>query len=652
MHKRNSPSLLNLSIPASVYPEALKLKARCAVFLINMIGLTEKRNPPKNLPFKYRLKATATPWTMEYRPYNNKLRAKMEVDKTRCHLSFPFYGASPQELPNVELTLLTHEIDQCANIVSSTIYITIAIVEVVSYLSPDVRDDVLKLLSNDFCDIGRVVRLSPMLLYLLQSPLRILSQSRSASPFSQVKMNTFMPNPICITFIHSRMRHFLPEPIQPMPTFTQTAFPLHNLLFTDKLLIPATKTNPMSVKSLIKSSHTGQGYSPKRLGQDAKGKTIVSSSHFLDETCFADKGYLDGSQGRFFGNEESKEDYRNMLKQHLQNSRDRRRRAYISDMTNDVQNDTESFFALKTRGGLESTNFDDLNNKLRSLELDVKIGHSYGVKATAAPTHSAFIGTACSGSKPTYSDQQRIVPSVSQTPGRSDNVEKKAGRKNELQQSSASQNLTEEKCRCYKCLQLEILQGSVMVKTVDIRLIITQQNNTTGAVEKVYGMMAGLHADSADASNAAAEFAELGFLLIEKTDSINSAGRISPASVPADQQLFSAGRTQVLLCSIPAARTIFQTSPVYLNTPTNLKMTLLFMDKGRWILLLRPSKLPWRIKDHSFWGSKSMLGISSTYMVFTINDPQGGSSLKLAGSLSVLMAFVCMIVGDPRTDKT
>ncbi|GKB34314.1 hypothetical protein Tco_0879256 [Tanacetum coccineum] len=46
-----------------------------------------------------------------------------------------------------------------ATIVSSTISITIAIVEVVSHLSHDVRDDVLKLLSNDLCDIRRVVRL-------------------------------------------------------------------------------------------------------------------------------------------------------------------------------------------------------------------------------------------------------------------------------------------------------------------------------------------------------------------------------------------------------------------------------------------------------------------------------------------------------------
>ncbi|GJT35026.1 hypothetical protein Tco_0925445 [Tanacetum coccineum] len=57
-----------------------------------------------------------------------------------------------------------------------------------------------------------------------------------------------------------------------------------------------------------------------------------------------------------------------------------------------------------------------------SLELDVRIGHSYGVKAAAAPTHSAFIRAASSGSKLTYFDQQSIVPSVYQTSGRSDNI--------------------------------------------------------------------------------------------------------------------------------------------------------------------------------------------------------------------------------------
>ena len=62
--------------------------------------------------------------------------------------------------------------------------------------------------------------------------------------------------------------------------------------------------------------------------------------------------------------------------------------------------------ALKTRGGLESMSFDDLYNKLRSLELDVRMGHSYGTKAAAAaPTHSAFVGASGSGSKSNV-DQQ------------------------------------------------------------------------------------------------------------------------------------------------------------------------------------------------------------------------------------------------------
>ncbi|GJU62239.1 hypothetical protein Tco_1244074 [Tanacetum coccineum] len=46
----------------------------------------------------------------------------------------------------------------------------------------------------------------------------------------------------------------------------------------------------------------------------------------------------------------------------------------------------------------------------------------YGVKAVAAPTHSAFIGAASSGPKLIYSDQQCIVPQISQTSGRSDNI--------------------------------------------------------------------------------------------------------------------------------------------------------------------------------------------------------------------------------------
>ncbi|GKG00762.1 hypothetical protein Tco_0302452, partial [Tanacetum coccineum] len=50
---------------------------------------------------------------------------------------------------------------------------------------------------------------------------------------------------------------------------------------------------------------------------------------------------------------------------------------------------------LKTKGGLDYLSFDDLYNKLRTLEIiDVKGGSSYDSRGTSAPTHSAFISAA------------------------------------------------------------------------------------------------------------------------------------------------------------------------------------------------------------------------------------------------------------------
>ncbi|GJS96996.1 putative ribonuclease H-like domain-containing protein [Tanacetum coccineum] len=79
---------------------------------------------------------------------------------------------------------------------------------------------------------------------------------------------------------------------------------------------------------------------------------------------------------------------------------------------------------LKTKGGLDYLSFDDLYNKLRTLEIDVKGGSSYDSRGTSAPTHSAFVSAASTNSKMTYPDQSHSTTftTASSIPAASSNV--------------------------------------------------------------------------------------------------------------------------------------------------------------------------------------------------------------------------------------
>nr|GEW58989.1 uncharacterized mitochondrial protein AtMg00810-like [Tanacetum cinerariifolium] len=154
----------------------------------------------------------------------------------------------------------------------------------------------------------------------------------------------------------------------------------------------------------------------------------------------ADFHYLDDAReiwlavkARFGGNEESKKMRKTMLKQEfsefsvseeegLHKGYDRFQKilSQLNQMQAKPDNDdvnmkflralpfswSQVALTLKTRGGLEYLSFDDLYNKLRSLEINVKGRSSYGSRGTTvALTHSAFIGAASTNKKMVYFDQ-------------------------------------------------------------------------------------------------------------------------------------------------------------------------------------------------------------------------------------------------------
>nr|GFC80889.1 ribonuclease H-like domain-containing protein [Tanacetum cinerariifolium] len=121
-----------------------------------------------------------------------------------------------------------------------------------------------------------------------------------------------------------------------------------------------------------------------------------------------------GVKARFGGNEESKKIRKTMLKQAFSefsvSEEEGLHKGYDRALPPSW---SQVALTLKTRGGLEYLSFNDLYNKLRSFEIDVKGGSNYGSGSThVALTHSAFIGADSTNTKMVYSDQPSHYSSI------------------------------------------------------------------------------------------------------------------------------------------------------------------------------------------------------------------------------------------------
>ncbi|GKE72276.1 hypothetical protein Tco_1534317 [Tanacetum coccineum] len=175
--------------------------------------------------------------------------------------------------------------------------------------------------------------------------------------------------------------------------------------------------------------------------RETKARTILLQS--LPEDHMADFHHLDDAKdiwlavkARFGGNEESKKMRKSMLKQEftdfkisesegLHKGYDRFQKvlSQLNQMQARPDNEdcnmkflralpsswSQVAITLKTKGGLDFLSFDDLYNKFRTLEIDVKGGSSYDSRVSAAPTHSTFISAASTNSKWSTTDSSWYV---------------------------------------------------------------------------------------------------------------------------------------------------------------------------------------------------------------------------------------------------
>ncbi|GJR38193.1 hypothetical protein Tco_1213877 [Tanacetum coccineum] len=227
---------------------------------------------------------------------------------------------------------------------------------------------------------------------------------------------------------------FIPEPTQPIPTYTQPAFSQPafsqpNQSFFSQPAVHLTQpsqTNPNNVQSqqfqqfqtatisannakfpylekekyeiwamkmeywIQNADHNlwrivQQGNSPKRLGKDAKGNTIVHPPVSLDEHVAVQREnkvrtlLLQALPEDHMPDFHHYDDARDILYRQLMARNSEPVESSACKANND---DINLKFSKSTSALLHGHKF--------KLELDVRIGHSYGVKAACTPTLSAF----------------------------------------------------------------------------------------------------------------------------------------------------------------------------------------------------------------------------------------------------------------------
>nr|GEW83016.1 ribonuclease H-like domain-containing protein [Tanacetum cinerariifolium] len=255
-------------------------------------------------------------------------------------------------------------------------------------------------------------------------------------------------------------------------------------------------------------------------------------------------------KARFGGNEESKKMRKTMLKQEffefcvfeeegLHKGYDRFQKilSQLNQMQAKLDNDdvnlkflrallpfwSQVALTLKTRGGLVYLSFDDLYNKLRSLEIDVMGGLSYGSRGTVAPTHSAFIGATSTTTKMGYSDQLSHSSSITYTSAHSGSLMNETSNGRwlcYLYGSTSFKRRHEGRLTSRtKTLPVKTKEPKAMV-SVDSMLNWNKHEaeHKPEEGEHVYGLMVGFKSDFADSAvnaagsvyDAAAEFAMMG----------------------------------------------------------------------------------------------------------------------------------------------